>query len=224
MFDPGSIIWPLTLGVMRRAWPELTTRPPIEAALARLHTDVHPEHFVRPPRFVVTVKPRFIADDQKMLCRRTQVWWKTPPKSSMFHAEGAALSQASEIREAQSFESCGRGRFPSASQRPIWNALVNSDEHLTRQVYHAQSRFGFRWIPHADSGQPCATGLELAGFRVQLSWQLRTFSRLATDRRRKKRRFPRSYQTSWLLQALHRSRRWQTWPGPPPVQPADSPG
>ena len=84
------------------------------------------------------------------------------------------------------------GRLPSASQRPIWNALVNSDEHLTRQVYHAQSRFGFRWIPHADSGQPCATGLELAGFRVQLSRQFRKFSRLATatDRRRTRLRIP----------------------------------
>ena len=72
------------------------------------------------------------------------------------------------LRDPQSLESCGRSRFPSAYQRPGWNALVNSDEHLTRQVYHAQSRFGFRWIPHADSRQPCAAGLELAGFRVQL--------------------------------------------------------
>src|SRR6266850_214770 len=80
-----------------------------------------------------------------------------------------ALTQAFEICEAESSDSCGRSRFPSASQRPVWNALANSDEQHTRQVYHAQSRFGLRWIPHADSGQPCAAGLELAGFRVQLS-------------------------------------------------------
>ena len=39
-----------------------------------------------------------------------------------------------------------------------------SDEHRTWRVYHGQSRFGLRWVPHADSGQPRAAGFELAGF------------------------------------------------------------
>jgi hypothetical protein len=39
-----------------------------------------------------------------------------------------------------------------------------SDEHRTWQVYHAQSRFSLRCVPHADSGQPRAAGFELAGF------------------------------------------------------------
>jgi hypothetical protein len=39
-----------------------------------------------------------------------------------------------------------------------------SDEHRTWRVYHGQSRFGLRWVPHADSGKPRAAGFELAGF------------------------------------------------------------
>ena len=83
----------------------------------------------------------------------------------MFHAEGAALSQASEIREPQSLNRADGVDF----RQRLRGLLERFNEHLTRQVYHAQSRFGFRWIPHADSGQSCAAGLELAGFRVQLS-------------------------------------------------------
>ena len=36
-------------------------------------------------------------------------------------------------------------------------------------MYHAQSRFGLRRIPHVDSGQPGAPWLDFAGFNVQLS-------------------------------------------------------
>jgi hypothetical protein len=52
-----------------------------------------------------------------------------------------------------------------AQQRRCSGPALCSDEHRTWQVYHAQSRFGLRWVPHADSGQPRAAGFELAGFR-----------------------------------------------------------
>jgi hypothetical protein len=50
-------------------------------------------------------------------------------------------------------------------QRPCSGPALCSDEHRTWQVYHAQSRFSLRCVPHADSGQPHAAGFELAGFR-----------------------------------------------------------
>jgi hypothetical protein len=37
-------------------------------------------------------------------------------------------------------------------QRRLLRPALCSDEHRTWQVYHAQSRFSLRWVPHADSG------------------------------------------------------------------------
>ena len=52
--------------------------------------------------------------------------------------------------------------------RAIPKALINSDEHLMWQVYHAHTRFGLRRISRTDHGKPCAAVFEPAGFRVQL--------------------------------------------------------
>ena len=57
------------------------------------------------------------------------------------------------------------------SGREISKALINSDEHLIRQVFHAQSRFGLRRISRPDHGKPCAAVFEPAGFRVRLKHQ-----------------------------------------------------
>ena len=51
-------------------------------------------------------------------------------------------------------------------QRLCSGPALCSDEHRTWQVYHAQSRFSLRCVPHADSGQPRAAGFELAGFLI----------------------------------------------------------
>ncbi len=52
-----------------------------------------------------------------------------------------------------------------AQQRRCSGPALCSDERRTWQVYHAQSRFSLRRVPHANSGQPRAAGFELAGFR-----------------------------------------------------------
>ena len=57
------------------------------------------------------------------------------------------------------------------TSREIPKTLINSDEHLEWQVYHAQPRFGLRRISRTDHGQPCSAVLEPAGICVRLARQ-----------------------------------------------------
>ena len=84
----------------------------------------------------MTVIPRFIVAIRRVYATVRTCNGRTYPNRGLCHAAEALLRPA-----------------------------LCSDEHRTWQVYHAQSRFSLRWVPHADSGQPRAAGFELAGFR-----------------------------------------------------------
>src|SRR4051794_22171308 len=52
--------------------------------------------------------------------------------------------------------------------RVIRKALINSEEHREREVYHAQPRLCLQRIPRIDHGKPRAAVFRLAGFCVRL--------------------------------------------------------
>src|SRR6478736_4010365 len=104
------------------------------------------------PRFAVTVIPRFIAAIRRDYATARTCNGRTYPNRGLCHAAEALLRPA-----------------------------LCSDEHRTWRVYHAQSRFSLRWVPHADSGQLRAAGFELAGFRRAFALGV-TSSSIATYR------------------------------------------
>jgi hypothetical protein len=102
---------------------------------------------------------------------------RTRPNRRWSYVAKAPLSPRSGVCEAQSFNPANR-TWASVSVSGVFGSFDELGEHLTWRVYHAQSRFNLRCVPHADSGQPRGAGLEPAGFRVRLS--LSAFGRLAS--------------------------------------------
>jgi hypothetical protein len=87
-------------------------------------------------------------------------------------------------------------------QRRCSGPALCSDERRTWQVYHAQSRFSLRRVPHADSGQPRAAGFELAGFRDRVRRLLPRCYRLLTAL------LDRPQPVRLVLVGIISSRRW----------------
>lgn len=56
----------------------------------------------------------------------------------------------------------------TSSKLEIRKDLINSDEHLEWQVFHAQPRFGLQRISRTDHGKPRAAVLQPAGVCIRL--------------------------------------------------------